>query len=80
MRKGGGAIGARLTMGEARPVMMEWAEKYNTILADSGMEPELLEVYVDDGRQAGAAFRLGTRYDPTIRKMITSEEARKEDI
>ena len=76
----GGPIGARLTMSAARLVMMEWAERYNTILADSGMEPELLEVYGDDGRQAGAAFRLGTRYDPTIREMIISEEARKEDI
>ena len=60
--------------------MMEWAEKYNEILAEGGVEPELLEIYVDDGRQAGAVFRLGTRYDPTSKKMIISEDARMEDI
>ena len=59
----GGPIGARVTMSAARLVMMEWAEDYNHILAEGDNEPELLEIYVDDGRQAGAAFRLGTRND-----------------
>ena len=76
----GGPIGARVTMCAARLVMMEWAERYHDILTEGGVEPELLEVYVDDGRQAGALFRLGTRYDPTSKKMIISEEARLEDI
>ena len=61
----GGPIGARLTMCAARLVMMEWAETYNNILGDGGEEPELLEVYVDDGRQAGKVFRKGTRFEPT---------------
>ena len=38
-------------MSAARLVMMEWAEQYKSILTDSSMKPELLEVYVDDGRQ-----------------------------
>ena len=75
----GGPIGARLTMCAARLVMMQWAEDYNTILAEGGSEPELLEVYVDDGRQAGAVFRLGTRFDPAMKKLIITEEARRED-
>ena len=49
----GGPIGARLTMSAARIVMMDWAEEYNNILSNGDDEPELLEVYVDDGRQAG---------------------------
>ena len=60
----------------ARLVMMDWAEEYNNILAEGGIEPELLEVYVYDGRQAGACFKLGTRFDPTSRKMIITDEAR----
>ena len=56
------------------------AEDYNHILADSVNEPELLEIYVDDGRQAGAAFRLGTRYDIAKKKMTVTEEARQEDL
>ena len=75
----GGPIGARLTMCAARLVMMQWAEEYNKILAAGGVEPELLEVYVDDGRQAGAVFRLGTRFESTSRKMVITEDAMKED-
>ena len=75
----GGPIGARLTMCAARLVMMQWAEDYNTILTDSGLEPEMLEVYVDDGRQAGPAFKLGTRFDPASKKLIITENARIED-
>ena len=40
------------------------------------MEPNLLDVYDDDGRQAGAVFRLGTRFVPTSRKLIVNEEAK----
>ena len=58
---------------------MQWAEDYNTILTDSGLEPEMLEVYVDDGRQAGPAFKLGTRFDPASKKLIITENARIED-
>ena len=76
----GRPIGARLTMCAARLVMMEWAEIYNNILAAGGDEPELLEVYVDDGRQAGKVFRLGTRFDPTLRKLVITEEAIMEDM
>ena len=76
----GGPIGARLTMSAARIVMMDWAEEYNNILSNSDDEPELLEVYVDDGRQAGKVFRIGTRFDPTSRKLIITEQARQEDI
>ena len=43
-------------------------------------EPELLEIYVDDGRQAGTAFRLGTRYDIAKKKMTLTEQARQEDL
>ena len=67
-------------MSAARLVMMEWAEGYNQVLAESGNEPELLEIYVDDGRQAGAVFRMGTRYDKEKRKMTVTEEAKKEDL
>ena len=67
-------------MSAARLVMMEWVEDYNHILAEGGNEPELLEIYVDDGRQAGAAFRLGTRYDTGKKKMTVTEEARQEDL
>ena len=76
----GGPIGARLTMCAARLVMMQWAEEYNAIMIEGGVEPELLEIYVDDGRQAGPAFRLGTRWEPASRKLVISEEARNEDI
>ena len=65
-------------MSAARLVMTEWAEQYNNILAQSG-QPDLLEVYVDDGRQAGRGFRKEVRYDPTLKKMILTEEARFED-
>ena len=65
-------------MSAARLVMMEWPEQYNNILAQSG-QPDLLEVYVDDGRQAGRVFRKEVRYDPTLKKMILTEEARFED-
>ena len=63
----------------ARLVMMQWAEEYYDLMMNSGVEPELLEVYVDDGRQAGAAFRLGTRFDPASKKFIITEAARRED-
>ena len=67
-------------MSAARLVMMEWAEGYNQVLAESGNEPELLEIYVDDGRQAGAVFRMGTRYDREKGKMTVTEEAKQEDL
>ena len=49
-------------------------------MAEGGFKPEPLEIYVDDGRQAGAVFKLGTRFDPTSRKIIVTEEATQEDI
>ena len=34
---------------------------------------------MDHGRQAGRLFRKGMRYDPTMKKLIISEEARLAD-
>ena len=53
--------------------------RIESLQSSTSLEPEMLEVYVDDGRQAGAAFRLGTRFDPASKKLIITEKARKED-
>ena len=55
-------------------------ETYNSILAAHDLEPELLEVHVDDGHQVGAIFQHGTRFDPTTRMCKPPMNFANEDL
>ena len=75
----GGPIGARITMVVARLVMSDWGEKYKIILVASGIPPDLLGGYVDDGRQESGVLEIGSEFDKSIGKFVFREEAREED-
>ena len=75
----GGPIGARVTMAAARLVMQEWGETYLKIMQDSGIDPELLAGYVDDGRQGSAVLRQGMRFSRETMKFEMTEEAKEDD-
>ena len=68
----GGPIGMRITMVVARLVMSDWGCKYKKILVDSGIPPDLLGGYVDDGRQESGVLELGMEFDKTVQKFVQS--------
>jgi hypothetical protein len=76
----GGPIGARVTMVVARLVMSDWGKRYKKVLIDSGIPPDLLGGYVDDGRQESGVLAVGMEYDKNVEKFVHSEEAEIEDL
>ena len=76
----GGPIGARITMVVARLVMSDWGKKYHKILVDSGIPPDLLGGYVDDGRQESGVLEIGMEFSKEAGKFVHSEEAKALDL
>ena len=76
----GGPIGMRITMVVARLVMSDWGEKYKMVLVNSGIPPDLLGGYVDDGRQESGVISIGMEYDRSVERFVYSEEARDDDL
>ena len=60
----------------ARLVMSDWGERYKIILVASGIPPDLLGGYVDDGRQESGVLEIGFEFDKSVGKFVFSEEAR----
>ena len=78
-QENGGSIGDRWTGSAAELVVQDWAEKYEDILVNSGLEVELLAGYVDDGRQGTTTLAPGMRYDKNKNKFVHSEEGLEYD-
>ena len=76
----GGPIGARVTMVVARLVMSDWGKRYKKVLIYSGIPPDLLGGYVDDGRQESGVLVVGMEYDKNVEKFVHSQEAEIEDL
>ena len=79
-QKGGGPIGARLTMAVARLVMQQWKDEYNVILHDSDIIELLFGLYVDDGRTVHRKLYWGERFDPNLKKMVWDKDRSLVDI
>ena len=75
----GGPIGARLTMCLARVVLQAWSEEFSSILKSCDINEHLRAIYVDDGRNVVDKLKLGTRYDPTLKRIKHTPEKEEED-
>ena len=69
-----------ITMVVARLVMSDWGDRYKKVLVDSGIPPDLLGGYVDDGRQESGVLPIGMEYDRSVERFEYSEEARDDDL
>ena len=80
LQKGGGPIGARLTMAVARLVMQDWKEAYNNILVNSDIIELLSGLYVDDGRGVQRLLKIGERFVKSENAFKVLEDCKNDDI
>ena len=78
-QKSGGSIGDRWTGAASELVVQDWAEQYQDILVNSGVEVLLLAGYVDDGRQGTTVLKPGMKYCNIDKKFKYSKEAEEDD-